>query len=696
MSVPVIKRPTGGRKRRQVNKKRPVTAEDLLTLPFVHGGEVAPDGSAYVFYVRKARPDHKGYHSHLYVVDSASGETRRYTSGNKSDVNPIFSPDASLIAFCSKRGKLPGIFLIPTDGGEAYPLVEKDGSFDSLSFSPDGKEILCTFRPNDPAAEFQTEADKTASSRKKSSADDKPAEGKGEPPVCRHINRLFYRLDGLGFQPKAEAQIWLYNIASGEGRQITKVKNGARTPAFSPTGRQIAFVSNSRPDPDRELDWLDLYVVSASGGKPRLIPTPPGPVSQPAFSPDGKQIAYLGHDDLDRPWYENIRLWVVSADGRSQARNLCPNFDQPAYDATITDSGGGRGMVRPRWSPNGKSIFFFSSARGSSGLYRVRASGGKPVMITPNRIHLRDCDLTANCRLALGVVSTATRPAEVHAIDIPSGRLRRLTRLTKSWCDAIEIQTPKHLRIKSTEQTVYDAWLLTPPKFSPRKKYPAIIEVHGGPMTQYGYSFFLEMQLLAAKGYVVFYGNPRGSLGYGRDFAEAIYGDWGNRDFADVMAGADYLADLPFVDERRLGITGGSYGGYMTNWAVGHTRRFKAAVTQRSVVDLVPFFGSSDIGFFFYQAFGAHPWEDRAGYRRQSPLTYVKNIRTPLLIIHAENDLRCNIEQAGNLYTTLKTLGRRTELVSFPGESHGLSRGGRPDRRVVRLQKILEWFERYL
>jgi dipeptidyl aminopeptidase/acylaminoacyl peptidase len=358
--------------------------------------------------------------------------------------------------------------------------------------------------------------------------------------------------------------------------------------------------------------------------------------------------------------------------------------------------GGGFFEMLPQWTPTGGSIYFISCSNGGSALYKVAARGGTPVQVTPDKIHLQAVALSDDCKTAAGVVSTETMPAEVFAFDPASGEGEQLTFLNKDWTDGLYIQKPKHVRVRSTEKTVIDAWILKPPKFNPRRKYPAIVEVHGGPMTQYGYSFFHELQLLAAKGYVVYYSNPRGSLGYGRDFAEAIKDNWGGRDFEDVMAGTDYLESLPYVNSKRIGITGGSYGGFMTNWAVGHTQRYKAAVTQRSVVDMVPFFGSSDVGFLFHHELGGHPWENLEGYRKQSPLTYAKKIRTPLLIIHSENDMRCNIEQAENLFATLKVLKRKTEFVRFPAEPHGLSRGGRPDRRLIRLEKILDWFERYL
>ncbi|MBD3235873.1 MAG: prolyl oligopeptidase family serine peptidase [Candidatus Eisenbacteria bacterium] len=685
------------------SNRRPIRIEDLHGLKFMPPGALSPTGERYVFPVKSVREDRKGYDTHLYMAEVHEGGVRQLTFGERSDASPHFSPDGSHLAFLGTRGRHPGIQLLPMDGGEARTLVERDGQFADLTFSPHGRQIACTFRPNDPPQTLSSEEgrketapERGGSDGEASRAERQAKERASKVPIYRHIDRLFYRLDGQGFLPKAEPQIWLYDVETGEGRQLTRGKRGCHAPSFSPDGRRIVYFSNVRPDPDLEMARTDLFVIPTRGGRARRIPTPPGPAYLPTFSPDGKSIAYLGHDDIDALWYGNNRVWIVPASGRGAARCTCPGFDQSAEDRTLGDVGGGWFQLRPTWSPDGRWIYFVSSHHGATRLYRVTARGGTPQPLTPDRQHLMNVTLSADGRSAAGTVSSATRPPEVFRYDLRRRSGTPLSHLNRDWAAGLQIQRPRHVRVRSTEKTVVDAWILKPPRFSMRRKYPAVVEVHGGPQGQYGYTFFHEMQLLAAQGYVVIYSNPRGSGGYGRAFCEAIRGAWGTRDFDDVTAVTDYLEKLPYVDRNRIGITGGSYGGYMTNWAVGHTRRYKAAVTQRSVVDLVPFFGSSDMGFSFHHTFDHYPWQDLEGYRRQSPLTYAKQIRTPLLIIHSENDLRCNIEQAENLFATLKVLKRRVEFIRFPEEPHGLSRGGRPDRRQVRLERILDWFERYL
>jgi acylaminoacyl-peptidase len=282
--------------------------------------------------------------------------------------------------------------------------------------------------------------------------------------------------------------------------------------------------------------------------------------------------------------------------------------------------------------------------------------------------------------------------------DVRSARpeFKQLTENNKEYLRKTSFGKIKEVRFHSGDGTRLHGWLLTPPDFSARKKYPAILEVHGGPRTQYGRVFFHELQYLAAQGFVVLYTNPRGSQGYGQQFAGAIVSAWGTCDYDDVMAAADWLEQQRFVDSKRIGITGGSYGGYMTNLVVGKTHRFRAAVTQRSVVDLKSFAGSSDLGFLDNYEFGGQYWETPENHAKMSPLTYADKVKTPLLILHNENDMRCSIEQAEQFYVALKLRGRTVEFLRFPEESHGLSRTGRPDRRVIRLEAIAGWFKKYL
>ncbi|HUU45050.1 MAG TPA: S9 family peptidase, partial [Acidobacteriota bacterium] len=445
--------------------------------------------------------------------------------------------------------------------------------------------------------------------------------------------------------------------------------------------------------------YQDLFVVPLGGGRVRRVRTPDGTVGMPAFSPDGRRIAYYGHTDPEGPWgVTPEHLWIVGTGGRPAAHDVTPDFDREPIDMTISDSGEGFGFPAPHWSPDGRSLTYLVSDTGATLVYRLTVRDRRPVPVMRGEWHVQGIAYGRRGRRAAILYGSAAAPADIGIIDLTRKRAtpRRITNLNGDWLKTVAISKPQEVWFDSTDRKRVQGWVLKPPNFRRGRRYPAIVEVHGGPRTQYGYTFFHEMQVLAGRGYIVFYCNPRGSQGRGGAWSGVIVNQWGTVDYEDVMAGTDWLEEQPYIDRKRIGVTGGSYGGYMTNWLVGHTRRYQAAVTQRSVVSLESFFGSSDFGYDWKREFGAHPWEDPENYKRMSPLTYAKNIRTPLLIIHSENDQRCGIEQAEQLFATLKILRRTTEFVRFPEEPHGLSRHGRPDRRIVRLEHILRWFDKYM
>ncbi|RLE33275.1 S9 family peptidase, partial [Candidatus Acetothermia bacterium] len=288
-------------------------------------------------------------------------------------------------------------------------------------------------------------------------------------------------------------------------------------------------------------------------------------------------------------------------------------------------------------------------------------------------------------------------PGQIYLHDMESGKERVLTRANRALLSKIDLGNVEEVWFKGAAGNDLQGWIITPPGFDPGKKYPSILEIHGGPRVQYGNFFMHEFYYLAAQGYVVYFCNPRGGQGYGEEHSKAIWNDWGGADYADLMAWADHVSKLPYIDPDRMGVTGGSYGGYMTNWIIGHTDRFQAAVTQRSVSNLLSMYGSSDFNWAFQEEFGnVPPWEDPENYLRQSPITYIGNAKTPTLVIHSENDLRCAIEQGEQVFVALKRLGVETKMIRFPDEPHGLSRNGRTDRRIARLTHIIAWFDRYL
>jgi len=659
-------------------KKRKITKDDLLKMKFVDGVALSPDETEIAINVRTIAADKKKYRSHLYMINVDGSDLRQYTHGEVSDSVPVFSPDGKWLAFVSKRNDKKGIYVMPRHGGEPRLLNDMEGDFGDLQFTPDSKKILCTFRKYDDVP--------------------KTKEGKRETPVYRHITRLFHKLDNYGFMPKDEAQIWTIDLATGKGTQLTKGGVEKSSVTCSPDGRWIAYVTNIQRNFDLYPDLQDIFMMPISGGKARLVTTPKGPLGFLKFSPDGRFLAYLGHDNPDDSWgATNWNVWKVPVRG-GKAVCLTKRLDRYCMDETISDTVESHSGGLVHWSPDGRWIYFVVSDSGSTNLYRVSASGRVIEPVMRGKQHVMGASLSRKTTKVALVISNHTMPAEVHAFDLVkrNARIEKLTAFNKTLLDEIMLAKPEEIIFRSTGNYPVHGWIMKPPDFSPRRKYPSVLEIHGGPRVQYGNSFFHEFQVLAAAGFVVYFSNPRGGQGYGEKHADTITNAWGTVDFDDCMAFADYMEAKPYINKKRMGVTGGSYGGYMTNWIVGHTNRFAAAITQRSVVNMESMFGSSDIGYLMTKEIFGTPYNNLENWRKMSPLTYVKKIRTPLLISHSEQDLRCPIEQGEQLFISLKMLGRTVEMIRFPEEPHGLSRCGRPDRRLVRLEWFVKWFDRYL
>ncbi len=658
-------------------KKRKITAEDLLKMKFIRSVRLSPDESKIMFTTETTSDDKRKYHSHIYMVNSDGTGCRQYTFGDVSDSGPVFSPDGKWIFFTSKRGGKKGLYKMPTEGGEARLLAGEDGSYSSLSVSPDGKKILCVFTKSDDVP--------------------KDKDGKREEPVFRHITRLFYKLDNSGFLPGDRGHIYIYDAETGQGKRITNTRNGEKCPIWLGDGRHIAYIANTSRDSDIEHMRDDIFIISAKGGKPRELSKPPGPVEALSASPDGREIAFFGHDDPDDAWgVSNHHIWKVPVAG-GRAVDLTPKLDRMTADITISDTAEDHTAEGPAWSQDGKTIYFQVSENGSTRLYKVRSTGKEYSLVIGGKAHLTAFSLGKRNRTIAYALSDSTVPAEIFITNIPGqSKAKRVSHLNDTLFKEIEIPKPEEMIIRGHDGYPIHAWILKPPGFSTNKKYPSIMQVHGGPRVQYGYSFFHEMQYLAANGYVVYYGNPRGGQGYGREHADSITNAWGTLDYKDCMSLAQFMATQKYINKNRMGLTGGSYGGYMTNWIVTHTSFFKAAVTQRSISNFISFYGSSDIGFDFDREIKGSPWKNHDSWWEMSPLKHIAKVTTPLLIIHSEQDLRCPIEQGEQFFTALKKLGRKVEMVRFPEEPHGLSRCGRPDRRIARLDWILKWFDRYL
>jgi dipeptidyl aminopeptidase/acylaminoacyl peptidase len=466
-------------------------------------------------------------------------------------------------------------------------------------------------------------------------------------------------------------------------------------PCWSPDGNQIAFISNRSDDPDLNPDAHDVFVMPAGGGAPQRLETKIGSKFGLAFSPDGRWLTYVGSEG-EGNWWRNNGLWVVPADGSAPARNLTEEHYLHVANSTLGDIAD-RPFTAPVWSADSKRIYFQVSRHGNTSLYSITLDGAIEELIAAGGV-ISNFTFDAGRRRLAYLWSHFRDPGQVWTRTVDEESARQLTRVNEAWLGALDLGTLEEVWYPGPDGNKLQGWILKPPGFDPTQRYPSILEIHGGPWLQYGNLFMHEFYYLAAHGYVVTFTNPRGGQGYGEAHGKAIHLDWGGPDYADVMAWADRVAQEPYIDRERMGVTGGSYGGFMTLWIIGHTDRFRAAVAQRPVSNAISFWGSSDVGYLFEDPWADNKplWEDIAAYWDQSPMKYIGNATTPTLLIHSEQDLRCNPEQSYQAFQALKMLGVDTELILFPGESHGLSRGGRTDRRIARLEHILRWFETYL
>jgi dipeptidyl aminopeptidase/acylaminoacyl peptidase len=663
-------------------KLRTITAEDLYEFNSVADVRISPDGKNVIYTVQRVDRKTEKKYTNLWVAPTKEGEPRQFTTGDQHDGSGRFSPDGQVIAFLSDRRdkeKPAQIYLIPFTGGEASRLTQIDGEIGEISWSPDGKQILCTIRKRD-AEVLEREKDEH---KKKLGV------------VSRQYERLFYKLDGYGYLPHERTHVWTVDARTGKGKQLTE---GAiydeHHPTWSPDGKWIAFASNRSDNPDLTPERIDLFVIPRGGGKFRKIETPVGDKYLSSFSPDGKWLAYLGVEGEGLS-YKNVSLWVVPADGSKLPRNLTEKFDVHVDSSTINDVGSPETMP-PTWSKDGKRLYFNTVLHGSAKLASISVKGDDLRDEVAEGGVVGSFAFNKNQDRLAYFYGRMNDPVQIVVRDLASGKESQLTKLNRL-LDGIDLGKVEEVWFKGPAGNDLQGWILKPPGFDPSKKYPSIMEIHGGPLTQYGKFFMHEFYYLAAHGYVVYFSNPRGGRGYGEEHAKGIYGDWGNVDYADLMAWADYMEKRPYIDPTRMGVTGGSYGGYMTVWIIGHTQRFKAAVTQRCVSNFVSMWGSSDFNWMFQMELSNKPpFEDLQNFWVHSPIAYIGNARTPTLVLHNEFDLRCPIEQGEQVFVALKKLGVDSEMVRFPDEFHGLSRTGRTDRRIARLNHILRWFERYL
>lgn len=713
---------------------RPPRPADLHDLRVPTDVRLSPDGRWIAFVVKESAPDRDGYRSSIWWAPAdASEPARRVTLGARTDSCPRWSPDGRWLAFLSDRAAVlragdaspradersapPGtglrdaagrditrgsvqVWLLPIAGGEAHQLTRLPEDVADIAWSPDGRQ-LCLVSASRSAGTDDADGRGAASV---------PARGAGTGPArpdVRLIDELAYQLNGVGFTYDRPPKLWVVDVPGGEARRITSGRSRDEQPAWSPDGRHICFVSNRGRDHD--LVWRsDIYMVPAQGGTPvRVSGGRQRVFRSPAWSPDGRSIAAIGHRIPGLARYRDD-VWVFPADPLAEGRDLSGASDLFVAAAVNSDL---VSLAEPRlaWLPDGGAVIFAAPSDGAYQLWQVGLRDGRVRQLTAGRHVLARPDVVPiGRRVRVAAIRlTATDTPDVVSFDLsasgasaqepvdPAG-MRRLSHLmAERWAD-IELVEPQE-RWHVSDGRRIQGWFLEAPRHGDRPA-PVVVEIHGGPATLYGWSLMWEWQTLVASGVSVYAANPRGSQGYGQDFGAANLRDWGDGPMADLMAGLDSLVAEGLVDETRMGVTGGSYGGFLTAWIIGHSDRFAAAVACRGVYDMAAEMLSGDIGgpLFGRYEFGVNPWQDPELYRLASPITYAERMRTPLLIQHAEADLRCPITQAEELFAVLRSLRRPVRLMRTPAESHELTRSGTPFRRVENLERIRDWFVHYL
>jgi dipeptidyl aminopeptidase/acylaminoacyl peptidase len=674
---------------------RPVTEKDLFKFVWVADPEIAPDGSQVVFVRVTVNEKTDQYESNLWVVKTdRSGAARQLTAGTR-DTSPSWSRDSRRLAFTRSidkdgRAQPAQIYVMPMDGGEARAITEIPRGAAGPEWSPDGKTIAfsSTARPDELTP-------KTG---------EKPRESD-----VRVITEAVYRANGIsgsGFVDRDRpAQIWTVAVpapdeSSASPKRITSGEYPTGNYQWSTDGSQILFVADRRRESYYYPNDSDLYAVSKDGGEPSVVVSIDGHIGGYAASPDGKRIAFVGVDPgKPERSYTQADLWVVDVPGGTP-RNLTASYDFDMNGGLGGDQRSPRGGSPggPIWSHDGRSLLIKVGEQGDANLKRVDIASGRVEPLTRGHQEVMAYTANAAASTVAFIRSTAMTVGDVYVADTTSAEApRQLTTFNDDLFGQLTMTEPEEIWYTSFDGKKIQAWILKPPSFDPSVKYPLILEIHGGPHSAYGNTFTHEFQWMAARGYVVLYTNPRGSSNYGQDFGNIIQFNYPGDDYKDLMAGIDEVVKKGYVDEARMGVTGGSGGGLLTDWVVTQTPRFKAAVSQRDISDWANFWYTADFTLFTPTWFHKAPFEDPAEFAKRSPITYVDRIQTPLMFILGDEDYRTPPAAGGeDLFRALKYLKRPTVMVRFPGENHELSRSGKPWHRVERLQHIVGWFDKYL
>jgi len=718
--------------------KRNITEKDLFDFVWIGDPQVSPDG-AQVAYVRVTANEKKdGYDTAVWVVSTSGDQPPRQLTNGPHDSSPCWSPDGDRIVFTrtlekDDKKQPPQLCLLSMSGGDAFVFTDLPKGASAPIWSPDGKSIVFTSNSNpedlakqarekkrEEEAKRAAMAEGSPASSGKAAAGETQSAGRGsssgkknaEEAVEEHesdvhvITRAVYRNNEEGYlDPKRPDHLWIVPAPQSadekvEPRQLTKGRFDEGNAAWSKNGDQIYFTSWHVDEPYYQLPKTELYVVPGKGGEATLLTTIPMAIRTMGLSPDGKRAAFIAATNEPVNSYTQSDLWTIDLARDAKPVNLTAGFDFDAGDSVFGDNAAPRaiGGNTPVWSADGKRILHIYAKEGRTQLASFDAQNGAVTNLTDGNQAVTRFALSGDRSRAVVLVSTPTELNDLFVLDQPGASPRQLTHSNERLFSQLNLTEPEEIWYQSFDGKRVQAWIQKPPGFDPTKKYPLILNIHGGPHAAYGYIFEHEFQWMAAKGYVVLYPNPRGSTSYGQDFGNIIQYKYPGDDFKDLMAAVDEVVRRGGIDEKRMGVTGGSGGGLLTNWVVGHTDRFAAAVAQRDIADWTDWWYTADFTLFQPNWFRTPPFQDEQGdYKARSPITYINNVKTPLMLVLGEDDSRTPPGAGGEqMFRALKFRKIPTVMVKFPGETHELSRSGQPWHRIERLQHIVGWFDHWL